>query len=555
VSDRLLKLLLVDDDPIFGLGFRTALAVPEFSDISIINQVFNFADALQTLAATEVNILVLEIDLDNRPNESIQFGQQIHTQYPQVSVFLLTANSEAEYLLAAQEAGFKGYCAKKSSLATIAQGLRQVGRGEFYWQGLSQKTTQKLVKKTWLSQQTQKGLYDIDQNLDLINNSLNNKELPLIDWLFWTGRKRELLLARWLVKQLAPGEVIILNNPVSNSYKPIDTYLDLTIVNNESMQITTLAKITIFDETLAKIQGGLENLTGNLLEIDILALSERQELLYVVVNQLRLIIRENEFLKLDADQVGVKIEGILRQLWLDSTLIFLRKKYPLTVENQESELLEVIWGEFVSINREIFSQIPEMKNLLEYLIIKQELMIERISYGYESPEAKNRAEMLLHNLVIEVANAVMQVILNNFSEQEYIRKIYQMKSSREIAKFRNRVSSRYRRQKYWEEPNNIFEDRFLVYYLDGSGIRKNYIEGDRQKELKQLKGLRWVVTMAIETRDALAPGLKALEDWTGRGIVYVLTEIIGKGLGLIGKGIIQGVGNTLEELRYKQKKR
>lgn len=555
MSDRLLKLLLVDDDPIFGLGFQTALGAPEFSDISIINQVFNVSDALQTLAATEVNLVVLEIDIDNRPRENIKFCQQIRTQYPQVRVFLLTANTEAEYLLAAQEAGFKGYCPKKSSIAIIAQGLREVGKGEFYWQGLSQKTTQKIVKTTWLSGQTQRGMYQIEQDIDLINKNLNNQDLPLIDWLFWTGRKRELTLARWVIKQLSPGEIIILKNQLDSSKEPTLNDSSLTIVNNQIGNVTTLGKRTIFDDTLAKIQGGLENCTGNLLELDILALSERQELLYLVVNQLGSIIRENEFLQLDPEQVEGKIEGILRQLWLDSTLGFLRRKYPVDVENQESELVGVIWGEFVSINRNIFVQLPEVNELLKYLIIKKELLIEKIAYGYESPEAKERAEILLHNLVIEVGNAVMQVILNNFSEQEYIRKIYQVKSSREIAKFRNRISGRYRREKYWEEPNNIFEDRFLVYYLDGKGIRKSYIDGDRQKELKQLKGWRWVVTMAIETRDALAPGLKAVVDWTGRGVVYILTEIIGKGFGLIGKGIIQGVGNTLEEIRYQQKKK
>ncbi|MGL5807112.1 MAG: DUF3685 domain-containing protein, partial [Xenococcaceae cyanobacterium] len=36
----------------------------------------------------------------------------------------------------------------------------------------------------------------------------------------------------------------------------------------------------------------------------------------------------------------------------------------------------------------------------------------------------------------------------------------------------------------------------------------------------------------------------------GSGVVYLLTYVIGRGIGLIGKGIIQGIGNTFSETRY-----
>lgn len=33
--------------------------------------------------------------------------------------------------------------------------------------------------------------------------------------------------------------------------------------------------------------------------------------------------------------------------------------------------------------------------------------------------------------------------------------------------------------------------------------------------------------------------------WVGKGVVYLLTQVIGRGLGLIGQGILQGIGQSV----------
>jgi hypothetical protein len=65
-----------------------------------------------------------------------------------------------------------------------------------------------------------------------------------------------------------------------------------------------------------------------------------------------------------------------------------------------------------------------------------------------------------------------------------------------------------------------------------------------------LTGWRWLVTIILETRDALSPQIRAIFSWLGQGVVYILTQVIGRGIGLIGKGIIQGVGGTWQDVRY-----
>ncbi|NJL84667.1 MAG: hypothetical protein HC890_20225, partial [Chloroflexaceae bacterium] len=57
------------------------------------------------------------------------------------------------------------------------------------------------------------GLQQIDEALAQVNGQLRRPGLPLIDWLYWSGRRRELRTARWLVQQLLPVEVLVIPEP------------------------------------------------------------------------------------------------------------------------------------------------------------------------------------------------------------------------------------------------------------------------------------------------------------------------------------------------------
>jgi len=193
------------------------------------------------------------------------------------------------------------------------------------------------------------------------------------------------------------------------------------------------------------------------------------------------------------------------------------------------------------------------------LLLKKQFKLEKkpqTTTGSESSkeiEVEKSVEIVIQNLIIKIANAVVAVILNNFVRIECIEKnVYKRSliSSREMAKIRNNLSWRYRREKYIEEPKNIFESQYRLFYFNGNKIYTGYFFDPRTEELSQLKGLPWLTTIAIETRDALAPILQAVVEFAGEAIFYLLKDVIGRGIGLIGQGIIQGVGNALQDNRY-----
>ena len=67
----------------------------------------------------------------------------------------------------------------------------------------------------------------------------------------------------------------------------------------------------------------------------------------------------------------------------------------------------------------------------------------------------------------------------------------------------------------------------------------------RDKDLKQLGWWQKQVTLLVEARDALAPQLQAMLKYLGDLMVIVLTNILGRAIGLVGKGIAQGMGRTI----------
>ena len=68
--------------------------------------------------------------------------------------------------------------------------------------------------------------------------------------------------------------------------------------------------------------------------------------------------------------------------------------------------------------------------------------------------------------------------------------------------------------------------------------------GQRQAVTRS-EGEQQLVTLALESRDAIAPQLHGLIRRTGALVGLVLTQVIGRAIGLVGRGILQGMGRSL----------
>ncbi|HEY9796563.1 MAG TPA: DUF3685 domain-containing protein [Leptolyngbyaceae cyanobacterium] len=601
-GDRVLHfthILLIDDDPIFRLGLHSALEA--FPDFQVVAEADTATEALELLGRlvgeNAVDLVVLELALGrSHPNEEkvessniepstpflsgLQLCQQLKAEYPNLPVLLLSAKSEPLLLMSAKESGVEGYCAKGSAIAKIVQAMRQLMSGQSYWQILPQEPLARASSvrpPRWHHQLRQSGLQQIEDALALVTQQLQNPNLSNLDWLFWSGRRRELLAARWVVNQLLPTDVIVVEReqaregegeqrrnltsrplsskaPIPNPQSSISGQMPSALSPAPTSQLSRMPPQTpVFEVTLGKLQSGLSNLTGVVLEIDILATEKRRDLLSIVLHKFEEILDELRFSQITLEQLPQKRSLVLQDLWQVSLRDFFGKYYTLPVDNNEFEVVNVLQQNVVLVQASILDKIPLVVELLAHQLFETPLIIDNVSYPARTPEAMAQAEILLHHLIIQVANAVIQPLLNEFADIETIKQSFydrRLISSREIARFRNNLSWKYRLSQLLLEPQAIFDSRYDLFILSDTGIKQTSIYSPRRQELEQLRGIRLAVTLAYETRDAIAPRLRAAIRWAGSGVVYILTQVLGKSIGLIVRGVIQGIGSTLQETRF-----
>ena len=93
------------------------------------------------------------------------------------------------------------------------------------------------------------------------------------------------------------------------------------------------------------------------------------------------------------------------------------------------------------------------------------------------------------------------------------------------------------------------KSKYYLFALDSRGIKRVSIYAPRRQELERLRGTQQAVTLLLEIRDAIAPRLRSGIAFVGSSLVYILTQIIGRGIGLIGRGVLQGLGTSWSETK------
>jgi Protein of unknown function (DUF3685) len=190
--------------------------------------------------------------------------------------------------------------------------------------------------------------------------------------------------------------------------------------------------------------------------------------------------------------------------------------------------------------------------LLDHLLFHSDLSMDQQVYPAGSSEAILQSEAILGNVVLQISNAVAQPLINRFSAVDELRRDFfdrRWLSTREIERFRNALSWKYRVLQWFVEPTDIFESQYRLLAFSEVGLQYRTVYAPRDLELKTLSGMPFMITLALEIRDAIAPPLQAAVTILGRGLVFVLTQVIGRSIGLVGRGVLQGVGYVRGEVR------
>lgn len=605
MTERSLRLLLIDEDSLFRLGLRTYLA--GFSDLQVVAETGTGQESLAILqswvkgeasepiaqpeepAPTDASIDLVILDLylgQIHPGHmtGLELCQVLKIEYPQLPVLLISVPGGvepqlSESLTTAFQMGINGYCPKGTLASELVAAIRHVAAGQPYWvdqagsvnasitHASATPSTAGVIKQL---RQTlhQSGVGQIEAALDYVNRQLQQPQRSWLDRAIVAGHRRELMASRWLLDRLLLGG----NKPQRyRTAKPLPSSQLPTIPQSRSTLLSfnptsalgstgnhpSLSPLSprdlqslLFDAIVANLESGLQNLTQTPLEIDILKTEKKRELLYIVLRKIEDLLIELRFSQMQLSQLLEKRSIILQDLWQIVMTDFFGKYATLSMGENQLEIVDLLIQDRAIVEAGILSKIPLFPELLAHLLFQSPLEIDSFSYAAGSPEAIVRSELLVQNVLIQVANAVIQPLLNRLGNVEAIKQNFydrRLLSTREIERFRNNLSWKYRLETAVKEPQAIFESRFQLFIITELGIKKTSIYAPREQELAQLSGIPYTITLALEIRDAIAPRLRSAVSLLGSGLIYLLTEVLGRSIGLIGRGILKGVGNAWQD--------
>ncbi len=628
-----LRLMLVDEDPVFRLGLRIWLE--QTAGYAVVAEASQAEEALAILVSRsvmgdgpppetipgwtpapapdwaeawsgpegtpELDLVILDLGLGaGQPNPlpGLRLCGDIKARYPSLPVLVLSVRAEPVLEAAAQQMGADGFGARGMAVADLDNLIQQLAGPR--QQVLEAPPALANAPPNQVAREASPATQPLPRGLDSLRISLRRSSVQqieavmaqieaeqrrgrgsLVSEALLAGRYRELKAARWLVRRLLATPNISdprqprrhksgLGSPGSADDALVFTAGDrqgkyqsntlggdsLTPAFTQRLALNQgdLATL-VFERVFSKLQGLLDNTSGTPLESDILRDDKKRELFYLVLRKFEDALDQLRQADIPPGQLSEKSPLVLHDVWEATITDYFGPYYTLQVDHLEQPVVPTLLAEAPVVQGAILNRIPLVPMLLSHLLFNESMVVDGSLYEAAAPLALARSQELLEHLLIQLANAVVQPLLNNFADVEMLKKnLYQrrMITSRDIERFRNDLSWRYRWDGLVNDPRAIFESQHRLFGFTERGIQSQLIYSPRRDELDQLSGLQRAVTLAVEARDAVSPRFRSAVSFVGSGIVYVLTDVIGRGIGLIGRGILRGVGGGWRDPRYRR---
>ena len=388
------------------------------------------------------------------------------------------------------------------------------------------------------------GLQQIGRDLQVIEALLDPPPEHLVMRLMLEGRCRELRSARnlllWLWGPLHTGlaEAVPLRDQ--------NNTLQLTL---NDRQPTAVWK-AIQERLEGAVSSGLGNGTGQLLAIEGLHPERRRDLLLALLQQLHEVLQ-----RLRGDQlVSTRDQKALSARW-QSLQTEVRQQALRSVAGNyvrlpQGESLVAVADQLVhrSDLRQSDDELPDPQTMLASLVLDQPVLVDGQLLPSDDPRALLQLETLISNWLVRTAELIGSELLGICGEWPELRRYLLQQdliSTRELERLRNQLNSQSRWQEWIERPIRLYESRRLLFSLKTGRIEPLLLTEPRDEELRRLRWWQQQVALIVEARDAIAPQVQALVKRLGDLMVVLLTQVVGRAIGLIGRGIAQGMGRSL----------
>jgi hypothetical protein len=357
------------------------------------------------------------------------------------------------------------------------------------------------------------------------------------------GRLRELAAAKALLLWLwGPISMAFPQEPAQPAEQPTAQGVAITLRERTAIGVWN----AIHHRLSSAIEGGLDNRSGQLLALEGLSIENRRDLLLALLNQLDLLIHHLRHNQLRGEE--------LEQRWLQQQPELRR----LSLRAMAGEYVQLpMQGGLLPVAEQLSSSsdlsgvdpdLPLAMPMLATLVQAQPVLVDGRLLAPDEPQAVLHLELLIANWLIRSAELISADILSSCSNWPELRRYLlrdDLLATRNLERLRNQLNAQQRWDSLFERPVQLYQSQRMLFRLQAGAITPLLLTEPRDGELRDLSWSQQLITLALEARDALSPQLQKLIRQCGDLLVVVLTQVIGRAIGLVGRGILQGMGRTV----------
>jgi len=315
------------------------------------------------------------------------------------------------------------------------------------------------------------------------------------------------------------------------------------VTKTETREFLYVEKLTanIFTRISYKINFSNKKDNNFLLPIDILKDNVKKDLLQTANKNVEKTYGELLSHNLPNCDMEKNSKVIFLQLLQKTCDDFLAQQYGCTVQLDSARLDKTFYAKNLVKEFELLFEIP----FYTILNPKATSFLLIFSPVYSSA-SENFLEALIDNLVIEIANCIAYYLILNFSFLYAFRQtLYRSKflSLRNFERFKNNLIWEAKLKISLKRPTLIYSSCYNIFLLRTTGICSRSIYANRSHSLKALSPLPLFIITFIEFKDFLFSRLDEAVYFLSKAVRFTLTSVIGQFIGLIWRGVIEGLKN------------
>ena len=127
MRDEKIRLMIVEDHPLFGAGLKRVLELED--DIEIVAEARTGKQAVELAEQYHPDVVIMDINLPEM--NGLQATREITSRFDDIGVIVITAYHDDEQLFHALRAGAMAYYSKDVQPSELIPAIRQVAKGNY----------------------------------------------------------------------------------------------------------------------------------------------------------------------------------------------------------------------------------------------------------------------------------------------------------------------------------------------------------------------------------------------------------------------------------------